>query len=520
MVLVTQTNFLDELPNIMAKFESAEFISFDLEMTGIFGNERNRKDDNVEERYLRMIPIATKYSILQAGLCFFESNGSGGYTATPFAFLLFPEWGPDIVLSPSSISFLKKNNFDFQSWIVQGLSFVNEVGADNAREQREKKAALLSETKEGEEKPTFMLPNRTEEIDKIKTIHAAIDAFVSDHSAVEYAVPSMNAYLRRCVHSYLEVIHPTLRTRKDDSKPNEIIVMKVTEEQMAQMAAEDENRFNLKLGFRLVFERLCQAGKPIIGHNCFFDLLFIFRWLDRPLPSSFLEFKARFGESLGRGGLYDTKFISTCNVLGNVDKLEDSTLQPLFESTVASQESVMQKIVLAAGHEYATSEKQAHDAGYDAYMTGCIFVSNLMQIGPEKMRAECHNRLYLMQSVYGFTLGPEPNYSFIRLTHGTIFHLSSFAETTKNDDVMAAFGAESIKEIMWIDGSSLFLFVAHGAELVRAPDGWKIQSLAEFEESKKPKLEPQSQPMNSIPSAGVELDAQSAKKKPRTCDMV
>ena len=46
---VTRDNFLQELPKILEHIGKADFVSFDLEMTGINNNDKskaNRKDDS------------------------------------------------------------------------------------------------------------------------------------------------------------------------------------------------------------------------------------------------------------------------------------------------------------------------------------------------------------------------------------------------------------------------------------------------------------------------------------------
>ena len=65
---ITGENFLDTLPAILEQINQAEFISFDLEMTGIYSSDRsksNRKDDLPSRRYENMIGVATKFNIIQ-----------------------------------------------------------------------------------------------------------------------------------------------------------------------------------------------------------------------------------------------------------------------------------------------------------------------------------------------------------------------------------------------------------------------------------------------------------------------
>jgi hypothetical protein len=310
-------------------------------------------------------------------------------------------------MSPGSITFLKKNGMDFNEWINHGLSFVNSNGATKMREQRaERAAAATAGGSTNQEPPSTLMPNRPAEIEQMNALKASIAEWAADpNSAAEFVVPSMNAFLRRCVYSYVEVVHPELKTRKDDAKPNEIVILKVTEEQRLAMTLEEEAMFKRKLGFRVVFEMLQAAGKPIVGHNCFFDLLFLFRWFEGPLPSSFSAFRRNFAE-LFPAGVYDTKYSAESNLIPGIDPMQgDTALQPLYEKVVAGMGEGL--ISYASPEmEYKGADKQAHDAGYDAYMTGVIHCRLSLAAGVDAIRDSAWNRLFLMQSLYSFSLDP------------------------------------------------------------------------------------------------------------------
>ena len=547
MVVINKDNFLQELPGIEAALQRGKFVSFDLEMTGIFG-ERNAKDDDVEERYLKMIPPATKYGIIQIGLSFFEQVDGGGFLASPYSFFVFPEWGPDLVLSPSSITFLKKNNMDFNSWIYGSLSFMNEQNAKKMRDQLAQRTGAG-----GDQQPSSLMPNRPAEIQQMNELKEQISQWAASSSGeVEFEVPAMNAFLRRCVYSYLEIDQPQLRTRKDESKPNNIIVCKVTEEQKAALAVEEENKNKLKLGFRLVWEMLLAANKPIVGHNSFFDLLFLLRWLDGPLAGNFQTFKSRFN-TLFPAGIYDTKFISNSSgaaALPGFDaSLDDTALGPLYEKVINSNPETAKLLSFASPvFEYKAEDKQAHDAGYDAYMTGAIFAAALSKLGDEAAKTTWLNKMYLMQSLYNFSLGPdnEPNNS-LRITSGDVWHLSAFAEDTKTQDIEAAFRAAGgggggrgggggggdnevevatpLVETVWINGSSAFVVLKAGAatNTETLPQGWKLIPLAEFEQARALRRAPPpaAAAAEQTPGAVAEpIDQPKKKAKVDTCGVL
>ena len=69
---ITKLNFDENYDRIVELIEKSEYISFDCEMTGINNSsQQHKKDDNTDERYLKMTTVATKYSLIQIGLCCF-----------------------------------------------------------------------------------------------------------------------------------------------------------------------------------------------------------------------------------------------------------------------------------------------------------------------------------------------------------------------------------------------------------------------------------------------------------------
>ena len=89
---VTKENFKELLPGILDKLEKCKFISFDLEMSGIYSSDptqRNRKDDLPSQRYQKMIGPATKYSIVQFGLSIFEEDSECGVKTLYYFTIIF-----------------------------------------------------------------------------------------------------------------------------------------------------------------------------------------------------------------------------------------------------------------------------------------------------------------------------------------------------------------------------------------------------------------------------------------------
>jgi hypothetical protein len=98
---------------------------------------RIKYDDTDEIRYNKMIAIATRYTIIQFGICLFHQDPSNDNTmiATSYNFYIFPHssYNLDMTISTSAIDFLRKNNMDFNEWLTRGINYCDEKGEITAR---------------------------------------------------------------------------------------------------------------------------------------------------------------------------------------------------------------------------------------------------------------------------------------------------------------------------------------------------------------------------------------------------
>ena len=137
--------------------------------------------------------------------------------------------------------------------------------------------------------------------------------------------------------------------------------------------------YKAEIGFTQVIQALIDAKKPIIAHNPQMDILFVYEQFIAPLPDSFLEFCSEWRKLFPC--IYDTRIIGKatleqCFSKIGTDKKYKGILGFAFDSDVDSQ--------------FATYEShaQAHDAGYDAYMTGLVFATLTKKIQIDQVLAE------------------------------------------------------------------------------------------------------------------------------------
>lgn len=426
---VDRDNFAVVFPTFVELLATSEFVSFDEEMTGIFGQGEGsqKRDDTVEQRYQKMVTVATKYGIIQFGICLFhESEDGSALVATPFNFYIFPNSRDDLVISPGAIDFLRKNKMNFDQWLTKGISYVAAEGEQWAKKKFFPDQAEASSPTDEIPRPKELIKlTRPSDIEFLERNMANIDAMLaSDDCNAEgtgagdcVALESTNAFLRRVLYEQIEHRYPgRVNVVKNDQ--NILSALKVDPAKQADFEAaqkaEKLRQFNETLGFRRVFTALLEARKPLVGHNLFFDLCFMLRWLDGPLDSEFEAFRTRLHGMFPV--IYDTKMLAVRDAdqagLSNTSLEEcyvhyvknrphsgtaNTTTTDTTTTTKTTAHSTTDTSTTTTGTTTTTTshttsrttgveirmsplittfnpdDAQFHNAGYDAYATGCVF---------------------------------------------------------------------------------------------------------------------------------------------------
>mmetsp|Transcript_22526 Transcript_22526/g.49239 ORF Transcript_22526/g.49239 Transcript_22526/m.49239 type:complete len:910 (+) Transcript_22526:147-2876(+) len=160
--------------------------------------------------------------------------------------------------------------------------------------------------------------------------------------------------------------------------------------------------------FSSVLELMRSCGKPAVGHNASLDLALTLQQFVEPLPKAWPAFKA-LANRWFPNGIFDTKHIAvslgSSDLASRPDLLGDTSLSGLFralmpggpiESFLAQRMGSASGMLPAVAHtpgsrEYEMADvlsplaaatgvgMKAHEAGYDAYMTGSVF-AKLMRV--------------------------------------------------------------------------------------------------------------------------------------------
>ena len=173
---------------------------------------------------------------------------------------------------------------------------------------------------------------------------------------------------------------------------NVVVVQIVERTERRNLMLEDtlvDELVNSFEGFSRVIKALIDSKKPIVGHNCFLDIMKIYNQFYKPLPTSYRKFKSEIHEAFP--SIHDTKFLSY-ELRRRLEDAESELSLPLLSTNLHSlfknlcQENMIKydltyvpTIQLASGFEKYNENGLCHEAGYDAFMTGYVsylFLSN------------------------------------------------------------------------------------------------------------------------------------------------
>ncbi|KAL3944266.1 MAG: hypothetical protein SGBAC_001660 [Bacillariaceae sp.] len=432
---VTKENFIEQSNDLIQRISGAAWIAVDEEMTGINlpGTSRPNKSDTPAVRYPVLKKVSERYSIIQLGICLFEE---AGITETPdggermsfhvrrYKFTLFPpadnRMAREVTFNPSSIQFLAQNNMSFDHMVKSGIPYVTKGDAERLMDKYYQKQ---TEEASAENKPPPTPRSRVQLTHpEDRNFHARsmaglrewLDAGIQYDDQAENAppegvsmlLPPCNSFLRRALYESIEAEYSNLVVETHNSQ---IRVLRLNAEERKRRKARLEregweNILQQKLGVYRVFLALSKAcngtnassqaehmmlassvdealatfepknpaegsgrSVPLVVHNGLQDLLFLLtHFHNADLPDSWSDCKQLIHTYFPV--IYDTKCMAS--EYGSRDNRRTPThLSAVYEQTLASHPQWNRTFQNGDDGD----EQQAHDAGWDAYMTGAAF---------------------------------------------------------------------------------------------------------------------------------------------------
>ncbi|XP_034248120.1 poly(A)-specific ribonuclease PARN-like isoform X2 [Thrips palmi] len=526
---VTRKNYYDILPDLKKAVSEAEFISIDLELTGLTtgGRELDAMPfDTPRQYYEKVHRKALDFLPLQLGICIFQYDAKGErYTYQAYNFYTFPfsnlKGFPNNTFQcqSSSLAFLSNCGFDFNKAFGEGIPFLTQQDEDKLRtsiEDRHQKMGREStkETYSDIPVPDDMKLNLNNNMKKIKEF---LDDG-SDNRKDYFILDRCNAFMRRLL--YQEVAKEFGDAVQLETCDDSSFAMKISRgggEELRKLREEEKMKkewkeFEETVGLSHLIKMISESGKLVIGHNCFLDVCHMVNRFRYSLPSNYDNFKELVHHIFPR--VLDTKYMSIAaqfkelipsNVLGH---MRGTLSEAPFEMPIV--EGNME------GRSYSDLVDKSHEGGYDAFMTGQCFLSMCQYLAKDVGRKlnslnsisdileNFENRLYLMrvQDVPFMRLGAPDT----KPPRNHVFHLK-FPREWRQYEVVELFKPFGSVFISFIDDRSAFvaLHKRDQAKVVMKTmtgnDTYKVTSFSTFQKQTERKFLPDVQP--SSPSLEV-----------------
>jgi poly(A)-specific ribonuclease len=340
---VDAASFPHHLFGLFVNISEADFVSFDLELSGIPSRIQNKPPRpgggpfTLEERYAETKEGADRYQILQVGItCARFDYIANNYVLRPYNINLSPllderlDFEREISLQSGAITFLLGCGFDMAKPFTDGVQYLSRQEAAQAKQTAwdrldKKNPPADMQLKEGDVESLDFLRRVREAVRKWKTTSSESLA-VTTHTGLpdQPAIPVITRFEKRLVHQLIRAEFPELVSIGRNECIRIVDFDPVREaDNTRRIKNRVQEQITRQTGFRWVFEALVQGNvgsvdplhmarnaggvltgashdfrdrydraverlrsrQPVlVGHNMFTDIVYLYRTFVGELP--------------------------------------------------------------------------------------------------------------------------------------------------------------------------------------------------------------------------------------------
>ena len=415
--------------------DNSQYVSFDCEMTGI--NLETKTDgtkyDTQEFRYYKQKEVVSKLDLIQIGFTFYEKRTKKieketeknadkkeieekqFYLERTFLFYLYKNsklkmidddlFDSELRAHPATLKFLRESNFDFNILIKKGINFNKLEKKDKIKQVLNNQKLLLSNgamflSKENESLLIDKVISLTDYILTGKSKNLELNFGQNKRLMIFFLGINFKKLLNIdgfIITKSFEKENTIIITKKENISTNgfndkyesfdnfklniksDINKIYQSRYQLGCFGNEEiiDELTNEELGFSKFIEYLCYKKIPIIGHNIYYDMMFLYDKLIGDLPDNFYTFKEKIHQYFPF--IYDTKYISTiltqqykkCNI-------EKTSLENVYKTILKDRFDIYVDFFPDAPNGFCLyndmERDKLHDAGYDSIITGRCFI--------------------------------------------------------------------------------------------------------------------------------------------------
>ncbi|KAF2270017.1 CAF1-domain-containing protein [Lojkania enalia] len=422
---VDTVSWPSRLLGLLIAISEAEFVSFDLELSGIrsriAAQPRDSRRSTLEERYAEVREAASKYKILQVGItCARFDYIKNKYVLRPYNVSISPlvserlDVERDITFQSGAIDFLLRNGFQMDAPFTKGVQYLSRQEAEwamqRAYDRLDKKNPVADlQLKEEDVESLDFVRRVREAITKWKA-GKSMQLDITTHTGLEEqpTMPVITRFEKRLVHQLVRAEFPGLVSIPRGEECIRILHYDELRELENTRKSKDRvmNQIVRQTGFRWVIEalaggdigpidptyfsrnpsgmitatdiadtkdrfaravmRLRHRQPVLVGHNMFTDLVYLYQSFIGDLPPTLKEFQQAIHRLFPK--IVDTKYLATYGV-GDLNA--SPTLQEIAEKL---QSQPLPKIITDANHSKYHKTEAHHEAGYDSLLTATVLI--------------------------------------------------------------------------------------------------------------------------------------------------
>jgi poly(A)-specific ribonuclease len=364
---VNRTSFPHHLLGMIVNISEADFVSFDLEFSGIPsrmpGRPQKRDRATLDDRYRETKAGAEKYQILQFGFtCATFDHIKNKYVLRPYNVNINPmleegfHFERDVSFQSGAVAFLREHGFDMNMPFTKGVSYLSRDEAARARQMAYDRIDRTNVIADIQLKDTDV-----DSLDFVRRAREAITNWkagnfmgleITSHTGLKNqpALTSISNFEKRLVHQLVRAEFPDVVAM---GRADHIKIIDYDAVRESEHARRQKNRVKDQIvgqtGFRWVIEamgngdldsidpmsfaknvdgistaadldhikskfhralmRLKDRQGVLVGHNMFTDLVYLYHTFIGPLPDTLKEFCALTHELFPR--IVDTKYLAT-----------------------------------------------------------------------------------------------------------------------------------------------------------------------------------------------------------------
>ncbi|KAH4202979.1 hypothetical protein HBI49_140010 [Parastagonospora nodorum] len=426
---VDAASFPHRLLGLFIHISEADFVSFDLELSGIPSRLPNKPRSGagrftLEERYAEAKEGANRYQILQVGItCARFDYIANKYVLRPYNINISPliservDFEREISLQSGAITFLLGCGFDMAKPFTHGVEYLS-------RQEAEQIKQATADRLENKNPPADMQLKDTDvdSLDFMRRVREAIIKWkagtseslaITTHTGLKEqpAIPTISRFEKRLVHQLVRAEYPELVSMGRSECVRIINFDPLREaDNNRRIKSRVKEQVNRQSGFRWVFEALAQGNldhaeplyvagnitadshnvrdrydraverlrtrQPVlVGHNMFTDIVYLYRTFVGELPDTLQGFRDAIHKEFPK--IVDTKYLAT-HAEGDLNA--SPTLQEIAEGLTKQP---LPDIVTHTDHSKYQEKEAFHEAGYDSLLTATIMIRLAAKLGAE-----------------------------------------------------------------------------------------------------------------------------------------